>query len=45
MGRTGLYGYHDAEMPRWQEELLWDLELLSDPELDQLGDTFTMLGW
>lgn len=31
--------------PGWQENLLWDLEVLGDPEWGELGNSFTMLGW
>ncbi|MBN1441442.1 MAG: hypothetical protein JXA90_01985 [Planctomycetes bacterium] len=34
-----------VEQPHWAEDLLWDLELLADPELDQIEDTLTLLGW
>ena len=34
-----------AEQPRWQEELLFDWEVFSDPELDKMEDSLSMLGW
>ena len=32
-------------MPGWRESLGEDLEMLADPEWDQLADTFSQLGW
>jgi hypothetical protein len=29
----------------WKGELIYDFEVFSDPELDQLAESLTMIGW
>lgn len=31
--------------PGWSESMLWDLEQLTDPELGQMEETLSLLGW